>query len=185
MDSARILPYVVPPAYVEGQPVSASGMIRHLGHDAYVMLVHDLDGICRNVMEGELSGTADDLFKQAVENLERRVRAGEIKLSVNRGPRGLPIVIAGGHWAAASCILLPKLFELCSKHVGPELLVAVPSRSSMLVFGAVDEGYIREMQAMIENAERGEPKRVTDSLFRITAVGVEPYGPTLPPPSVA
>ena len=185
MKSDRILPYVVPPAYVEGQQVSPDGMVRHLGHDAYVMLVHDLDGICRNVIEGELPGTPQSLFAEAVENLERRVRAGEIRLSVNLGPRALPIVIADGHWAAASCILLPKLFQLCSEHVGPELLVSVPSRSSMLVFRNVDDGYITEMRDMIERAEHGERKRVTNSLFRITAGGIEAYGPTLPPPSVA
>ena len=183
MDSSKILPYIVPPGYVENQAVAPDGLVRHLGHDVYAMLVHDLDGLCRNVLAGELQGTAQQAYDQAIENLVNLVRTQEIRLAVVKGPRNLPFVVAEGHWTAAACLLLRSLFEIASENLqSSELLAAVPSRGSLLVFRLLDDGYIHEMRRSIRRAERHETKLVSNSLFKLTSEGIEPYGPTEPPP---
>ena len=183
MDASRLLPYLVPASYVEGQDVSPDGLVRHVGHDVFMMLVHDLDGVCRNVVPDELDRTPQEAYAQAIANLEALVRSKEISLSAIHGPRELPVLIGGGHWAAASCLLLPRLFEVASRNLSSaELLAAVPSRDSLLVFRRVDDDYNLEMSRFIENAERGERKRVSNSLFSLTTRGVEPFGTVKPPP---
>jgi hypothetical protein len=186
MPDSKVLPYLVPPGYIEGQTVSPDGLVRHLGHDVYVMLVHDLNGLCRNVLPEEVPATVPALYEEAIENLVALVKAGEIRLAVIKGPRGLPLVVAGGHWTAAACILLPRLFKMASEQLGtPDLLAAVPSRGSLLVFPRLDDAYIKAMWQFIRRAERGEAKLVSNSLFRLTAQGALPFGPTVPPRSAS
>ena len=186
MPDSKVLPYLVPPGYIDGQTVSPDGLVRHLGHDVYVMLVHDLDGLCRNVLPEEVPATVPALYEEAIENLVALVKAGEINLAVLKGPRDLPVVVAEGHWTAAACLLLPRLFEIASEQLGtPDLLAAVPSRGSLLVFRRLDDAYTKAMWQFIRRAERGEAKLVSHSLFSLTAQGVLPVGPTAPPPKPA
>jgi hypothetical protein len=183
MDLSKILPYVVPPAYVEGQTVSPDGIVRHLGHDVHIMLVHDLGGLCRNLLDDELDCSPQKAYEQAIENLVRLVQSKEIRLSLMGGPRKLPFVVAEGHWAAAACILLPRLYAIASEHLSSsEILASVPSRSSLVVFQLIDDAYNREMRRLMNKAERDETKLVSNSLFKVTADGVLPYGDTQPPP---
>lgn len=183
MDASKLLPYIVPPGYVEGQRVAPDGLVRHLGHDVYVMLVHDLEGLCRNVLPEELDGTPQEAYDIAIDNLVRLVRAKEIEMAVLKGPRDEPFIVAEGHWTAAACILLPRLFELASEALSADvLLAAVPSRGSLLVFRLIDDRYTDEMRRFMRRAERGETKLVSNSVFTLTAAGASPHGPTLPPP---
>jgi hypothetical protein len=182
MDPSRLLPYIVPQEYVKSQPVTPDGLTRHLGHDVYAMLVQDLDGVCRNVTPDEVEGTPQQAYDVALKNLIRLVQSGEIAMTLVPGPRDLPIVVAQGHWTAAACILMPRIFELASQNLQSEdLLACVPSRASFVAFRLVDEGYTRDVRAFIRKAERNERKLVSTSLFRLRTTGVESYGP--PPPT--
>ncbi|MGK2858895.1 MAG: hypothetical protein ACSLFQ_16985 [Thermoanaerobaculia bacterium] len=179
----KLLPYIVPPGYVENLQISADGLVRHLGHDVYVMLVEDMDGICRNVLDGDLSCSVQEGYNRAIENLEVLVRAREIEIGLLKGPRDFPFVVAGGHWDAAACLLLPRLHEVTSQHLGTgTLLAAVPSRSSLLVFRHEDDRYVDEMRKFMNKAEKGERKRISNSVFQVTAGRVAPFGATVPAP---
>jgi hypothetical protein len=186
MDPSKLLPYIVPKGYMEDQQVTPEGLVRHLGHDVYVMLVQDLNGVCRSVMPNELEGTPQQAYDIALKNLIHRVQSQEIRMVIARGPRDLPLVAAEGHWAAAACILLPRIFELASQNLESEnLLACVPSRGSFITFRFIDDAYTNDIRSFIRKAERNESKLVSNSLFRLMATGIEPYGPTLPPPRPA
>ena len=183
MDESKILPYIVPPAYVASEEIRADGLVRHLGHDVYSLLVHDLGGVCRNVRPEELEGTPDQAYDLAMENLVTLLRSRDIDLSLLNGPRGLPFIVAQGHWTAGACLLLSRLYEIATGQLGsPEVVACVPSRSSLVVFRLLDAAYTAEMRGIMRTAERGDAKLVSYSLFKVTPDGPAPFGPTEPPP---
>jgi hypothetical protein len=180
MDRTKIYPYVVPAGYVERQPTEPQGLTLSLGHDIYIMLVHDLDGVCRNVLAEELEKarlSPVQAHAQGSENLENLAKQPVFQTSLHRTKaQDLPFILWGGHWLAASCIRLPRLFELASKHLNTnDICVSIPQREVMLLFPKADRSFRDAMKAMIHENEREERKLITWELFSLTCDGVRPF----------
>lgn len=183
MKTTQLLPYIVPPSYVEGSEISPVGLVRHLGHDVYSMLVWDLDGLCRGVLSDELSISPFEAYSLAMTNLEGLLQRKDIEIRAIKGPDGSAIIVAEGHWASAACILLPKLHKMVLSYFKVDAAWAmVPSRSSLVVFSRIDSGYINELKEMVRKAESFESKLVSQSIFSLTINGPRPYGDLAEPP---
>jgi hypothetical protein len=108
-DVAKVYPYVIPADYLEGA-TRARTLSWPLGHGLHVALVHDLDGLVRNVTPEELSGLGlnlDAAKKQAVDNLSLLFKSGEIKASRFNGPVGKPFILVGDTGPPPPALLFP------------------------------------------------------------------------------
>jgi hypothetical protein len=179
MDLAKIYPYVVPAGYVERAPSGPDGFILPLGHDVFAMLVHDLDGVCRNVLPNELAQaklTPAAAHQQALDNLERLALRSDIQKSKHQGPTGVPFILWSGHWLTASCVRLPRLHAFAGKFLNTDsVCVSIPQREAMLLFPPSTKEQREEMRALIRKNEEGARKLVTWELFELSAAGFRPF----------
>jgi hypothetical protein len=174
----KLYPYVVPAEYLEHQPNEPAGISRPLGHGLYVVLVHDLDGLVRNVLQDDLIKlglTPDQAYSHALGNLETLARNHAIGMTMlPKGPQGRPFILLGGHWNAAGCILLPGLRDLTSKSLGvDDVCVCIPHCGALLAFPKGDDSYRREMVKLIREQESNARKPLTFSLFELSKDGVK------------
>ena len=165
----RLFPYVVPAEYLQHQQEQPSGLVRPLGHGLHVVLVLELNGLLRNLLQADLSALAispEEAYARAITNLDRVARSGAVGQSMfPNGPQGRPFIVSGGHWTAATCILLPRLMEKASKALNSnELYISIPHRDAMLVFPKADESY---RKAMIEMIRAGKRRSQTADLFSL------------------
>jgi hypothetical protein len=175
-DASKILPYVVPAAYLDFQRVDAKPLMWPLGNGLHVVLVHDLEGLVGNVLPEELAAlglTIEQAKKKAIENLEALAKSGAIGQRRFEGPNQKPFVLFGGHWAAATCILLPELREIGVRNLGSkEVCVCIPHREALLLFPKGDREYREVMLKMIRQRESDGEKPLTFDLFELTEGGV-------------
>jgi hypothetical protein len=175
-DPTRVYPYLVPVGYLEARNHQGRPP-RHLGHDVYVALAEDFDGAARVSYPEDRPGDEDAarIFGAAQQNLVRAVMEGKVPVTGFQTPRGLPALLFGPEWLAASCLLLPDLYQLAARHLGEgPLCASIPHREAMILFRQEDAAYRREMQALIDESEAWGRKRLTRDLFAITAAGIEP-----------
>jgi hypothetical protein len=179
MDLAKIYPYVVPAGYVERAPTGPDGFILSIGHDVFAMLVHDLNGVCRNVLPNELAQaklTSAAVHERALDNLETLAQGAEIRKSMHQGPGGVPFVLWSGHWLTASCVRLPRLHTFAGKFLNTDsVCVSIPQREAMLLFPPSTKEQREEMRALIRKNEEGARKLVTWELFELSAAGLRPF----------
>jgi hypothetical protein len=151
-DAAKIYPYVVPDGYFGAQDDKARSLAQPLGHGLQVALVYDLNGMVRNVLPEELPGfglTVEQAGKKALENLVFR---GEVQQQMVADPNQKPFIIFNGHWAAATCILLPGLREMAVKNLGSEeIWVSIPHREALVLFAKGDRAYRDSMRKIINH----------------------------------
>lgn len=172
-----LYPYVIPEQY----PVSedAGSIVRPLGHGLRVTLVFDVGGTVINADEKaieRLGLTPEQAHARAIANLEHLAEARQIKMAAfPNGPSGKPFILVGGHWAAATSILLPRLKALVEGPLGPgELYISVPHREAMLIFPAGDQAHREAIQAFVKKNESYGNKALTFGLFTFTTGGVKP-----------
>jgi hypothetical protein len=176
IELARVYPYLVPAAYLEagnhqGPPP------RHLGHAVYVALAEDFDGAARVSYPEDRPDDEDGarVFRTAQQNLVRAVMEGKVPVTGFQAPRGLPALLFGPEWLAASCLLLPDLYQLAAQHLGEgPLCASIPHREAMILFRQEDAAYRREMQALIDDSEAWGRKRLTRELFSVAPEGITP-----------
>jgi hypothetical protein len=175
-DSSKIYPYVVPGSYFDTVDRSKS-VTTPLGHGLEIALVNDFNGLVRNIRPEELPSlglTQEQAKKKALENLEALSRSGAIGQRRFVGPDQKPFVLFGGHWATATCILLPTLRELGIKNVGSdEICVSIPNREALLMFPRGDQAYRDTMVNMIKERESDNRKPLTFRLFELTSNGIK------------
>ena len=176
----KIYPYVVPDAYLQYQPTHPQGVSKSLGHGLSVVLVQDLDGLVGDVKNKDLSAmnlTVEQAYNTAVGNLEVLAKSGKIDIQFfPNGPQGKPFMLFGGHWSAATCILLPKLKEMAANNLGTaDVCICVPHREAMIMFQKGDRTYRDAMRAMIKEKESDGSKPLTYELFTFGNSGVVPF----------
>jgi predicted cupin superfamily sugar epimerase len=103
-----------------------------------VTLVEDIDGMVRNVTAAQLTAlhlSASDARQRALDNLDELMKTGTVHMQVfPSGPQGKAFILAGGHWATASTMLLPGFRKVAAKALHDnDLLVSAPRRDAMLV----------------------------------------------------
>ena len=178
-DVAKIFPYVVPSSYLDEPGTPSNSVIWPLGHGLVVALVFDLGGLVRNVQPEDLVSlglTTEQAKQRAIENLAQIAESGVIGQQRFTGPNQKPSVLFGGHWAAATCILLPGLREMGKKNIGNEpLCVCIPHRDALLMFAKGDQAYREAMVKLIKQNESGARKPLTFEFFELTASGIKEF----------
>jgi hypothetical protein len=178
-DAEEIYPYLVPEAYFEATG-NREGIAVSIGHGIYADLVFDRNGLVQGVSERDLAAlamTGAEAHARALANLAGLAEAQQIRTAVfPQGPQGHPFLLAGGHWAAATALLLPDLWAVASPALGSaDLLASIPHREAMLVFARRDCSYRDAMRALVRQNESHGLKPLTFELFALAAGGVEPY----------
>ena len=179
MNLAKIYPYVVPASYIEHAPNGPDGFILPIGHDVFAMLVHDLDGVCRNVLANELAQaklTSAAVHERALDNLEALAQGAEIRKSMRQGPGGVPFLLWSGHWLTASCVRLRRLHAFATKFLKTDTAcVSIPQREALLLFPPGTEEQREQMRALIRKNEKGARKLATWELFELSGAGLRPF----------
>jgi hypothetical protein len=175
-DPAKILPYLVPPAYLAHHEHAP---IWPLGHDIHIVLVHDQGELAGNVTDDDLKQlrlSADGARKRALGNLEQLARGRQIGMRLfDDGPQGLPFMLVGGHWTAAAMILMPGLAQRAAKHLNSEeLCFSIPNRETLITFPKGNQAQRDAMVEMIKEKEAGHQKPLTYRLFERNGDGVRP-----------
>jgi hypothetical protein len=178
-DIARCYPYIVPENYLPHQPDDGKGLVRPFGHGLFVVLVQDQDGLVDNVTPDDLTTSklvADAAHEKALENLQQLFASGKIKaMKYDKGPHDRPFIIVGEHWAAAACILLPKVRSFAQKNLGQdEILASIPHRDVMLLFPKPAKGELAEIRKFVVEHESEGRKPLTFEAFELTEKGPAP-----------
>ena len=119
-----------------------------------------------------------DAERIALENLSRHVKRGDVDGRVKDGDDGKPAFMlwGGGHWLAASSLLMPGLRSVAQYVLGEtEVCAAIPHRGMMLLFGIRDQAWRDRMQRTITENESDAPKPITRRLIRLLDTGDAPY----------
>ena len=172
MNRDKLFPYVVPFGYIENVDRGPAGFIPSIGHEVYVMLVEDLNGICRNVQLDELSEAGLDIAEAhqlALENLQTLARSSAMHKGMHEVQgTGQRFIVWEGHWLAASCIRLPGIGEWAQKTLGvSEICASSPQRESLLFFPKADRKFRDHMRGVIRSTEELARKQVTFELFSL------------------
>src|SRR5262249_25507161 len=149
------------------------------GHGLFVLLVQDQDGLVQNVTPDDLltaNFTADSAHEKALDNLQKLFASGQIKaMKYDKGPHGRPFMHVGEHWAAAACILLPKVRTFAQKNLGQDEIVAsIPHRDVMLLFPKPAKGELAEIRKFVVEHESEGRKPLTSEPFDLTEKGPAP-----------
>jgi hypothetical protein len=169
----NVYPYLVSDAYPR------SDVDVDLGHGVRIALVEEVGPGLVKVYRphGSVSKEAlVALHSEAVQHLVVMAR-DRIKIAMlNDGPQGKPFVLVGGDWAAATCILLPRLAQITGEALGTqELCASIPHRDAMLVFAKGDKSYRDAMRALVLEKESDGRKPLTYELFEITGGTIQPF----------
>jgi hypothetical protein len=143
------------------------------------MLVHDLDGLCRNVFPEELAESRvspAEAHERALNNLSALAQGTGIQKSLFHGPGGTQFVLWSGHWLTASCVRLPGLYSFATKALKADTLcVSIPQREAMLLFPLGTREERDQMRALIQEQEAKARKHVTWELFTLSPMGLHPF----------
>jgi hypothetical protein len=120
----------------------------------------------------------DKAWSAAIANLEALLKSGVIQTQLfPGGPQRRPFILVGGHWGAASCALLPRLFDRAAKNLeAAELCFSIPHSSALLIFPKGDQAYRAAMREMIRAQEGAERKLLTLDFFTFDSTGPVPLG---------
>ncbi len=175
----RCYPYVVPKDYLKQQPDDGDGLVRALGHDLFVFLVQEHHGVVSNVTPNALTDaglTAKMAHERALANLEELFSSGAIKATkYDEGPQDRAFILVGGHWAAATCLLLPRLRLFAQKNLGQdEILASIPHRDVMLLFPRPANGELAAIRKFVVEHESNGLKPLTFEPFELKETGPAP-----------
>lgn len=175
-DIDRCYPYIVPKEYLEHQADHATGLVRPFGHGLFVLLVQDLDGLVQNVTADDLATaklTADSAHETALGNLQKLFVSGQIlAMKYDNGPRDGPFIVVGEHWAAAACILLPKVRGFAQQNLSQkEILASIPHRDVLQLFPKPAKGDVEKLRKFVVEHESGCRKPLTFEPFELTEEG--------------
>ena len=174
----HLYPYVVPKTAFPNAPESVT---RFLGNDIIEILVFEINGKIRPVDTNDLKQmnlTFDEAEKIAVDHLAEKAELGEIRMKgFDQGPHGKKFLLFGGHWLAATCILLPDLSsDRTKKTLGTtdEICASIPHSEAMLLFQKGDVQYRKAMMEMIREKEAWGERRLTEKLFTVSGKSIKP-----------
>jgi hypothetical protein len=133
-------------------------------------------GLAEYVRDVDLAAaglTPTEAYHVAVDNLERAAKAREIRASGAQGDDGeVKLVIWADHWLAATCLLLPGIYEMAAKALGTkEIVAAIPHRDVLILFADKSPAYRAGTAAMIRDNEKDGRKPITNRLLRVLPGG--------------
>ncbi len=175
MTAESLYPLLVPASWFQ----EMAGFRGEFGHGIEMTLVEARPDCVRSITLQNVTdlGGEDLAFRTAIENLEGLAHRREVGMRMYpQGPGDQPFLLFGGHWAAATCLLLPGLHALASRALGTEKICAsIPHRSAMILFPEGDGGSRTAMKALIAEKESNKERPLTLELFRLMADGVSEF----------
>lgn len=172
----QLYPYLVPAEYLQQGEAGPESLAWPVGHGLHLELAFDLGGLMRNAKTADLArlGLTGEIARQrAMDNLDRLLASGRVRVMQRATPEGDPYVVLDSHWAAATALVWPALAgrgEILPGD-GP-LLAGVPHRDALCLFRGGDAGRIGRMRGLIREQQLRSRKPLTDALFELTAGGV-------------
>jgi hypothetical protein len=137
-------------------------------------------GLIRNVREIDLRASKLDhrqAWRLALENLTRAAERGKIHTAAFDGDeKKARLILWGGHWLAATAALLPGLWDMSSRTLKSDRLVAaIPHRDALVIFS--DEGgeSRKKTAAFVREQEKDGRKPITDRLVRLLPNVAKPF----------
>lgn len=171
----NVYPMLVPSNWFE----STSGFRGPLGHGVEITLVDAGNEFVRSLRQEDLDSLGDEeaVMSAAIDNLEGLAQQRKVGMrAFVQGPEGRPFLMFGGHWAAATCLLLPGLHALAARALGTEAICAsIPHRAVMILFPEGDAPYRAAMRQLILEKESNRERPLTFELFRVTEFGVTEF----------
>lgn len=178
LDPERLYPYLVTEQYFDGSELRTEAT--PIGNGLWLLFAEDNDGVVR-VLSGprcKRLGLVEEPLDVARRNLARAAQGGMFSMGLTTARNGETVLLVGPHWLAASCLFLPGLDLIASRHLGRhEVLACAPHRDILYVFAERDEGTQRTMRAQIEVVESNDPKPLSMEFFRLTEHGCESLHP--------
>lgn len=175
MTAESLYPLLVPTSWFQ----EMAGFRGEFGHGIEMTLVEARPDCVRSVTSQNVDdlGGEDVAFRTAIENLEGIAQRREVGMRLYpQGPGDQPFLLFGGHWAAATCLLLPGLHPLAARALGTEKICAsIPHRSVMILFPEGDLASRTAMKALIAEKESHKERPLTLELFRVGAEGVSEF----------
>jgi hypothetical protein len=159
---------------------SAGHAVADLGRDVSVALVNGRARAPRTYFRADLEAFGVDpaaAYLDARENIAALFRSGIIRGRHLSGPAGSR-VLAVRHPLAASCIVMPGLWQWARQELGHDALCAsIPLRDALVIFADEGPSYREEIRAQL--AGPFAHKMLTTEIFGLDACGVrafdEPY----------
>ena len=182
MTSEKIYPLLVPSSWFQDM----AGYRGPFGQGVEMTLVDAGKDFLRSVTAEETAalGGEEPLFAAALGNLEDLAARREVGMRLfPTGPQERPFLLFGGHWSAATCLLLPGLYALASRALGTgPLCASIPHRGTMILFPEGDAAYRAAMRQLILEKEGNKERPLTLDLFSLRETGVAEFHET-PEPS--
>lgn len=168
-----IHPYVVRPR--ENDPEGHG--IFGLGHGLEVALLVSRQGLARAVMRDEIEALGIDpsvAYLRALDRLTLAYLNRHLPWTMMPGPSGRPTMVFHHRYLAASCMLLPELYDHASFQLREERLrIAVPSRDRMIILRADDcEDPVRLAAFLRAVGRPGVLPDLTTNLFILDPGGI-------------
>jgi hypothetical protein len=137
-------------------PELVVGYVRSLPHGQIPVSLDEI---------GERWAYVDALHAEAVANLARVTRGVELQ-GVGAGER-LAMGFAEGDGHDAARALLPGVLAAAREWFEGDVLVALPCRDLLLVFGARDADFVREAAAYAASVLEADPQPLTNTFYRL------------------
>ncbi|CAN5189916.1 hypothetical protein BH11MYX1_BH11MYX1_52100 [soil metagenome] len=175
-DRTKVVPYVVPSTY----PLPGNGWSRPLGHDIHAILSLEYDRLVTGMGPADFKqlqfGSVEECWETALTNLDEVFASRTRSTMFPEPPEGVPFILTGDSWLAASCIVLPRFRGWASKLLGTDaLLVSIPNPEALLTFPKGTRAQRQAMRSKIRDAERGHRKLITWELFELSDTGIRPF----------
>ena len=184
IDRSKLYPVIVPVGYV---PKGTSRMPLIEGLEVTLVIdVREPDeaskrpGMIRGVREVDLAAdhvTPTEAYRIAIENLTAAAKKGLIHATGFPGPDGkIQFVLWADHWLAATCLLLPGLYEKMAATLGTEnIIVMIPHRDVLVLFPDKDPEFRAATAKLVRDKEKDGTKRITERLLRLLPSTNKPF----------
>lgn len=167
---ASIVPRLVGPRFVEAlSPDRADLYLKQLGSEVWEALALRQKDRARFVRVGEFEAWSAEGSPRA-QALQNLARASERARFLQHDTAYGPLISAQSRDGLdAARLLLPGLYELLARALGPRVLVAVPHRDTLLACPLEPPALVHEFQRRVTAASRGTTHAISPRLFRLTA----------------
>jgi len=170
----RILPRIVNAAFLSTLPGGGKRLWSDsVGPGIYVTLVLSYERRARYVRLAEIDrwGVTNTAAKR--EALKRlAARSNETRLGKVDTHDGSMVVSKTGDGLDSARVLLPGMFDLLRDELGPNFLVALPHRDTLIACAAEPAHLVVGVQEHAERESRRAPHAISDQLWRMTRPGL-------------
>lgn len=177
IDPKSIFPCLTHESYLDEGKVGFVTM--PLGHGLVTMLWFDKGSLLKNVSPEhlrQLTLDEDAAWNLAFENLNRLLNDGQFHFEVVGFPGDEQILVARGHWLAATLMLHGGLYSFVSEQIKTDDVCAVaPHREMLIFFGQKCSAHVRTaVEGIFKDAQAESIKPFRFGVFTFSKQATEP-----------